>query len=200
MFVRQAQWRFSRHLPRALASGARGLQPGVTARSSSARVGVGKRRGGAWRRREARRGRSPAPWRCGPRRVSAWAKARWPAGPMPGLVAMCSRRMSAWAKTRRPAALSALGVLGRYWAAQWHLARAVGKRFRGCRAKRLYFYLSSVNKGFTRLGGEVILPLVVAEEKWPYWSSSSSVGIAAPLAVGYQTWPLSFSILAARLR
>ena len=29
------------------------------------------------------------------------------------------------------------GGLGRYWAAQWHLARAVGKRFRGCRAKRL---------------------------------------------------------------
>ena len=24
------------------------------------------------------------------------------------------------------------------WAAQWHLARAAGKRFRGCRAKRLY--------------------------------------------------------------
>ena len=30
----------------------------------------------------------------------------------------------------------ALG-LGRNWAAQWHSARAVGKRFRGCRAKRL---------------------------------------------------------------
>ena len=26
------------------------------------------------------------------------------------------------------------------WAAQWHLARAVGKHFRGCRAKRLYFH------------------------------------------------------------
>jgi hypothetical protein len=26
----------------------------------------------------------------------------------------------------------------RYLAAQWHLARAVGRRFRGCRAKRLY--------------------------------------------------------------
>jgi len=26
----------------------------------------------------------------------------------------------------------------RNWAAQWHLARAVGKRVRGCRAKRLY--------------------------------------------------------------
>ena len=38
-----------RHLPRALASGARGLQPGVTARCSSVRVGMGKRRGGAWR-------------------------------------------------------------------------------------------------------------------------------------------------------
>ena len=29
---------------------------------------------------------------------------------------------------------------GRNWAAQWHLARAVGKPFRGCRAKRLYVY------------------------------------------------------------
>jgi len=27
---------------------------------------------------------------------------------------------------------------GRNWAAQWHLARAVGKRFLGCRAKHLY--------------------------------------------------------------
>ena len=27
---------------------------------------------------------------------------------------------------------------GRNWAAQWHMARAGGKRFRGCRAKRLY--------------------------------------------------------------
>jgi len=28
------------------------------------------------------------------------------------------------------------------WAAQWHLARAVGKRFRGHRAKRLYVYMA----------------------------------------------------------
>ena len=42
LLVRQAQWRISRHLPRALASGARDLQPGVTARCSSARVGVGE--------------------------------------------------------------------------------------------------------------------------------------------------------------
>jgi len=27
---------------------------------------------------------------------------------------------------------------GRNWAAQWHLARAVAKRFRGCRVKHLY--------------------------------------------------------------
>ena len=46
LLVRQAQWRFSIHLPRALTSGARGLQPGVTARCYSARAGVGKRRGG----------------------------------------------------------------------------------------------------------------------------------------------------------
>jgi len=29
---------------------------------------------------------------------------------------------------------------GRNWVAQWHLTRAVGKHFRGCRAKRLYVY------------------------------------------------------------
>ena len=45
LLVRQAQGRFSKHLPRALASGARGPQPGVTARHSSARVGVVKRGG-----------------------------------------------------------------------------------------------------------------------------------------------------------
>ena len=54
------------------------------------------------------------------------------------------RRMSASAKARRRAALSTLGGLGRYWAAQWHLARAVGKRFRGCRAKRLYLHSISI--------------------------------------------------------
>ena len=31
---------------------------------------------------------------------------------------------------------------GRNRAAQWHLARAVGKRFRGCRAKRFCVYFS----------------------------------------------------------
>jgi len=40
--VRQAQWRFSRYLPRALASGARGLQSSVVAICSSERVGVGE--------------------------------------------------------------------------------------------------------------------------------------------------------------
>jgi len=44
---------------------------------------------------------------------------------------------------RAPPAAAAIFVqlalrCGRNWAAQWHLARAVGKRFRGCRAKRLY--------------------------------------------------------------
>ena len=44
-----------------------------------------------------------------------------------------------------PAAAAAVFVqlalrCGRNWAPQWHLARPVGKRFRGCRAKRLYVY------------------------------------------------------------
>ena len=33
----------------------------------------------------------------------------------------------------------------RYWAAQWHLARAVDRRYRGCRAKRLYLHSSLVS-------------------------------------------------------
>ena len=56
------------------------------------------------------------------------------------------RRVSASAKARGLAALPSSGGLGRYWAAQWHSARAVGKRFRGCRAKRLYVH--SVSKRF----------------------------------------------------
>ena len=79
---------------------------------------------GARRRARARRRTicSPASWRCVPRRVSAWAKAR------------------------RPEALSTPGGLGRYWAAQWHLARAVGKRLRGCCAKRLYVHKKGKTK------------------------------------------------------
>jgi len=80
---------------------------------------------------------SSASWRCAPWHVSAWAKVWWPTGPQPGVVAMCSLVRAAWAKTRRPEALSTSGGIGRYWAAQWHLARAVGERFRGCRANRL---------------------------------------------------------------
>ena len=59
------------------------------------------------------------------------------------------RRVSATAKARRPAALPTPGRLGRYWAAQWHSARAVGKRFRGCRAKRLYVHLSHTTQSTT---------------------------------------------------
>jgi len=108
----------SSHLPRALASGVRGLQPGVTARYSSARVGMVKRgaRGEVFfgsslpmQGRDARRSLQPGDVRSSLRRapvgegaeahdlqpsevlgVSAWAKARWPAGPQPGVVAMCS--------------------------------------------------------------------------------------------------------------
>jgi len=80
--VRQAQWRFRRQLPRASTLGARDLQPGVTASCSfSARVGVSKRRGGAWRRlfgairrgrgREARRGLQPGDVRSSLRRAPA---------------------------------------------------------------------------------------------------------------------------------
>ena len=54
------------------------------------------------------------------------------------------------ARARRPprhaAAAAAVFVQlalrwGHNWAAQWHLARAVGRRFRGCRSKRLYVHI-----------------------------------------------------------
>ena len=44
---------------------------------------------------------------------------------------------------------------GRNWAAQWHLARAVGKRFRGCRAKRLYVH----NADLSLLGAAIYIPI-----------------------------------------
>ena len=81
---------------------------------------------------------SPASWRCVPRRVSAWPRAL------------------------RPEALSTPGGLGRYWAAQWHLARAVGKRFRGCRAKRLYVHQCGGLKSISR-----------SASTWFPWSKSS---------------------------
>jgi len=42
---------------------------------------------------------------------------------------------------RRPVFVQLALRWGRNWAAQWHLAWAVGKRFRGCRAKRLYVHM-----------------------------------------------------------
>ena len=54
----------------------------------------------------------------------------------PGLCAPSSPRHH----RRRPVFVQFALRWGRNWAAQWHLARAVGKRFRGCRAKRIYIY------------------------------------------------------------
>ena len=69
-----------------------------------------------------------------------------------------------------------------YWAAQWHLARAVGKRFRGCRAKRLYvdtqllnnhkisLILLTINRGCARLGSGVASPYTRAPHFTPqHW-------------------------------
>jgi len=113
---------------------------------------------------------SPASWQCVPRRVSAWAKARWPAGPQPGVVAMCSsacvgvgegavacrstarRRgnvlLGACRRGRRRGGLQLYRLRAAWgatdnWAAQWHLTRAVGKRFRGAARKAL---LCSITK------------------------------------------------------
>ena len=99
---------------RAKLSLARGGGRGCGGARSAARRGVW--RVSAWAKALGREVCSPASWRCIPRRVSASAKAR-------GL-----------------AALPTSGGLRRYWAAQWHLARAAGKRLRGCRAKRLYVH------------------------------------------------------------
>ena len=102
----------------------------------SAARGGGRGRGGA--RSAARRG-----FRC----VSAWAKALGREVCSPASWRCVPRRVSASAKARGLAALSSSGGLGRYWAAQWHLARAVDKRFRGCRAKRLYVHIYSRRGG-----------------------------------------------------
>ena len=122
----------------------RGLQPGDVRRSLRQRVevfspGTCKVIFGARQRVRARRRMICSPARCSacrrgrrrgglqvPRCISAWAKARWPETPGPASWRCLPRRVPAWAK-----ALSTSGGLGRYWAAQWHLARAVGKRFRG---------------------------------------------------------------------
>ena len=55
-----------------------------------------------------------------------------------GAEAMCSSARVGVGEGAGLAALLTSGGLGRYWAAQWHLARAVGKRFRGCRAQEKY--------------------------------------------------------------
>jgi len=84
-------------------------------REERAREGRGERRGGG---------------RCAGRNTGR--------GAGPGL------RGPGGARPPRPATTAAAAVFaqlalrwGRNWAAQWHLAWAVGKRFRGCRAKRL---------------------------------------------------------------
>ena len=62
-----------------------------------------------------------------------WRKT-WASGPG-------RRAPSSHATTAAAAAFVHLALRwGRNWAAQCHLARAVGKRFRGCRAKRFYVY------------------------------------------------------------
>ena len=105
--MRQAQWRFSRHLPRALASGAPDLQPGVTARCSSARVGVGKRQvagGGAWRsflRRESAWARARSAAGAAVRRHAKFSSARGGGRGRGGARSAArrgARRVSAWAK------------------------------------------------------------------------------------------------------
>ena len=92
------------------------------------------------------RGGARSAVRRGVRRVSEWAKALGREVCSPASWRCVPRRVSAWARALRPEALSTPGGLGRYWAAQWHLARAVGKRFRGCRAKRLYVHMAQTHK------------------------------------------------------
>ena len=72
--------------------------------------------------------------------MSAWAKARRPAGPQPGVVAMCSSvrggvgEGSVACSSINFGRSGATGQFSGVWLGLW----AVGKRFRGCRAKRLY--------------------------------------------------------------
>ena len=50
------------------------------------------------------------------------------------------KQKKAYHRRRRPVFVQFALRWGRNWAAQWRLARAEGRRFRGCRAKRLYVY------------------------------------------------------------
>ena len=59
---------------------------------------------------------------------------------------------------RRPVFVQFALIWGRKWAAQSHLARAVGKRFRGCRAKRLY---ADRYRVFKKLAGACGMPVPV---------------------------------------
>ena len=95
------------------------MQPGVTARCSSARVGVGKRRGGAWRsflRRELAWARARSAARSAAERRAGFPSVRGGErgrGGERSAARRGDRRVSAWAKTRRPAASSTSGGLGR---------------------------------------------------------------------------------------
>jgi len=84
------------------------------------------------------------------RRRTLWRALRrtwrrtWPSGPGRRVPSSrrhhCRRCRLCAARAEMGAQLGssvAFAVLGANWAAQWHLARAVGRRFRGCRAKCL---------------------------------------------------------------
>ena len=64
----------------------------------------------------------------------------WPSGPRRRARSSPRHRRRRRRRHRLCAALALRwGRTG--WAAQWHLARAVGRRFRGCRAKRFYVHM-----------------------------------------------------------
>jgi len=64
---------------------------------------------------------------------------------------------------------------GRNWAARWHLAQAVGKRFRGCRAKRLYVYRIHLNRGRLLYNGFPFDATKPAIDKLPFVATKSAI-------------------------
>ena len=135
-----------------------GAKRGKVCSPATCEVLFGARRRARARRREARQGSQPGDVRSSLWRASAGECAKREGVCSPATCGVVfgarrravggsrgvPRRVSASAKARGLATLSTPGGLGHYWAAQCHLARAVGKRFRGCRAKRLYVHFATL--------------------------------------------------------
>ena len=69
------------------------------------------------------------------------------------------------------------GRPGALLAAQWHLARAVGKRFRECRAKRLYVHNLHLLMQAVAIQGEMLQRWTVAPWRVDYYLALERKGL-----------------------